>query len=144
MLLLAGFLVSSIVVFTAAQAARHPTGGMPDSARKLYALTWGVDKLSAQLAQSGQLVRFNYRVTDAELAKTLHDRASDPYLLDERAHVVLEVPVMSKVGPLRQSTPPEVGQTYWMAFSNKGNFVKPGHRVSVVIGEFRIDGLVVQ
>jgi len=29
-------------------------------------------------------------------------------------------------------------------FSNKGSVVKAGHRVSVVIGQVRIDGLVVQ
>ena len=33
---------------------------------------------------------------------------------------------------------------YWMAFSNKGGFVKPGHRVDVVIGQFKAEGLVVQ
>jgi len=31
-----------------------------------------------------------------------------------------------------------------MVFSNKGNFVKAGHRVSVVIGSIRFDGLMVQ
>jgi hypothetical protein len=30
-----------------------------------------------------------------------------------------------------------------MAFSNKGRLVKRGDRVSVVIGQFRADGLVV-
>jgi hypothetical protein len=29
-------------------------------------------------------------------------------------------------------------------FSNKGNHVKKGSRVSVVIGKFHVDGLVVQ
>jgi hypothetical protein len=117
---------------------------MPASARQFYAMTWGVDQLSAKLAESGQLVRFNYRVVDATKALPLHDRASSPYLLDEKVHAVLQVPVMEKVGPLRQSTPPEVGKSYWMVFSNKGNIVKAGHRVSVMIGEFRIDGLIVQ
>jgi hypothetical protein len=45
---------------------------------------------------------------------------------------------------LRQSMTPENGKTYWMVFSNKGNHVKAGHQVSVVIGQVRIDGLVVQ
>jgi hypothetical protein len=31
-----------------------------------------------------------------------------------------------------------------MAFSNKGRKVKPGHRVSVVIGTFKAEGLPVQ
>jgi hypothetical protein len=31
-----------------------------------------------------------------------------------------------------------------MAFSNKGRLVKHGHRVNVVIGSFRANGLVVE
>jgi hypothetical protein len=31
-----------------------------------------------------------------------------------------------------------------MVFSNKERYVKPGHRVSVVIGKFRIDNLLVE
>lgn len=124
--------------------ASRPPPGMPASARQYYLDTWGVDRLSAKLAESGQLVRFDYRVIDAAKAAPLNNRASSPQLLDERAHVVLQVPTMEKVGPLRQSMPPEAGKTYWMVFSNKGGYVKPNHRVSVVIGPVRIDGLIVQ
>ena len=38
---------------------------------------------------------------------------------------------------------PVAGKSYWMAFSNKGRLVKRGDRVTVVIGPFRADGLVV-
>jgi hypothetical protein len=31
-----------------------------------------------------------------------------------------------------------------MFFANPGGYVKPGRRVSVVIGDFRADGIVVQ
>jgi hypothetical protein len=51
---------------------------------------------------------------------------------------------MDKIGQLRQSGLPESGKTYWMVFSNKGNLVKRGHRVGVVIGEFRANGLAVE
>jgi hypothetical protein len=50
---------------------------------------------------------------------------------------------MEKIGSLRQGVPPTAGKSYWMAFSNKGRKVKRGDRVSVVIGQFRADGLVV-
>ena len=133
-----------IATASSKELGRHPAGGMPACARQYYAMTWGVDQLSAQLAESGQLVKFEYRIVDAAKAALLHDRASSPQLLDEQARAVLEVPVMEKVGPLRQSTPPMHGKSYWMAFSNKGNVVKSGHRVSVVIGSFRVDGLLVQ
>jgi len=54
------------------------------------------------------------------------------------------VPSLEKVGKLRQSSTPQSGRVYWMAFSNKGGYVKSGHRVDVVIGQFRAEGLVVQ
>jgi hypothetical protein len=121
----------------------HPAG-MPESAREYYAMTWGVDQLSAKLVESGQLVRFDYRVLDPKKAAPLNERSSSPQMYDEKAHAVLQIPTMEKVGPLRQSMTPEEGKVYWMVFSNKGNLVKPGHRVSVVIGQVRIDGLIVQ
>ena len=121
---------------------RHPAA-MPESARQFYAMTWGVDQLSAKLAESGQLVRFSYRVLDASKAKPLNERSSSPELYDEQAHVVLQVPTMEKVGPLRQSMPPENGKFYWMVFSNKGGLVKAGHRTSISIGPVRLDGLII-
>jgi hypothetical protein len=126
------------------KASRYEAGAMPAGARQYYAVTWGVDQLTVKLAESGQLVRFSYRVVDADKAQALEDKASSPSLLDEKAHAVLSIPVMDKVGPLRQSMPAETGKTYWMMFSNKGNKVRSGHRVSVVIGAIRIDGLIVQ
>jgi hypothetical protein len=117
---------------------------MPDGARAWYAQNYGVDDLSAQLTDAGALVRFSYRVVDAARAQPLQDRAAQPNMLDQASHAVLSIPVMDKVGPLRQSMPARNGMSYWMAFSNKGGPVKAGHRVSVVIGSVRIDGLIVQ
>ncbi len=113
-------------------------------ARQHYALMWGVDSLTVKSAESGEIIRFSYRVLDAEKAKALNDKKSEPALIDPRAGVKLVVPSLEKIGKLRQSSAPEPGKTYWMAFSNKGGFVKPGHRVDVVIGPFRAEGLIVQ
>jgi hypothetical protein len=149
-------LTVAIAGFAAAQAAtkspkpgphhasRYAAGGMPASARNFYVSTWGVDGLSTQLAESGQLVRFSYRVVDVALAKPLLEKISNPSLLDERAHAVLSVPTMEKVGPLRQAGKPEAGKTYWVLFSNRGGVVRAGDKVTVVVGSVRIDGLVVQ
>ncbi len=117
---------------------------MPESARNYYAQYWGIDQLSAKLMESGALVRFNYHVVDARKAQTLQDKVASPTMIDEKAKISLVVPTLEKVGPLRQAMPVENGKTYWMAFSNKGSLVKAGHRVSVVIGPVRIDGLIVE
>lgn len=137
----------------ASPAAKAPTATVPHRyrpqpeskrAREYYALIWGVDSLSVKAVESGEIIRFTYRVLDANKARVLNDKKNEPSLVDPQAGVKLVVPSLEKVGLLRQSSTPEAGKAYWMAFSNKGRYVKPGHRVNVVIGNFRADGLVVQ
>lgn len=108
-----------------------------------YRLVWGIDGLSVKSAEAGEVIRFTYQVLDANKAQMLNDKKVEPSLIDEQAHVKLVVPLMDKVGKLRQSSPPEAGKTYWMLFSNKGGHVKRGDKVNIVIGKFRADGLVV-
>jgi len=93
---------------------------------------------------SGTLVRFSYRVTDAERARSLGDKEATPHLIDPQRRVMLQVPVMEQIGQLRQTGTPVVGQEYWMVFSNKGDVVKAGDRVDVLIGTFHADGLLVE
>jgi hypothetical protein len=109
-----------------------------------YGLEWGIDSLSVKSVESGELIRFNYRVIDAAKAKPLNDKKSEPQLFDKRAGVKLVIPSLEQVGLLRQSATPEVGKVYWMAFSNKGGPVKRGDRLGVVIGKFRAVGLIVE
>jgi hypothetical protein len=123
---------------------RYRQNRVAAKARQYYSLNWGVDSLSVKSAESGEMIRFTYRVLDIDKAKVLNDKKNDPSLIDPTAGVKLVVPALEKVGKLRQSSSPEAGKMYWMAFSNKGGFVKRGHRVNVVIGDFHAEGLVVQ
>lgn len=155
--LAAGVLAGAISVSSAASSPAAPAGRaaaagarsryQPDRfagrAGKYYQLVWGIDSLTVKLAESGEVVRFSYRVLDPARAGALHDERSAPSLIDPRAGVSLVVPAMEKIGPLRQVATPEAGKAYWMAFSNKGRPVKKGDRVDVVIGPFRAQGLVV-
>jgi hypothetical protein len=109
-----------------------------------YAADGGVEGPRVQLTASGNLVRFSYRIVDPTAAKALVDRNATPYLYAQRAHALLKVPEMEQIGPLRQTGEIEVGKAYWMVFSNKGNLVKAGDRVSVIVGTYHIDGLMVE
>ncbi len=109
-----------------------------------YLMHWGVDSMVVKSVPSDQLIRFSYRVVDATKAAPLYVKEASPVLYDEKSKVSLVVPTMDKVGQLRQAGPPENGKTYWMVFSNKGNVVTRGHRVGVVIGQFRANGLAVE
>jgi hypothetical protein len=132
---------------TPAKSAGTPTRYLPNRfagrAGMYYKSVWGVDMLSVKLTESGQIVRFTWRVLDPAKAKPLSDKVAQPSLVDPQAGVSLVVPTLENIGMMRQASAPEEGKSYWMAFSNKGRVVKKGDRVNVVIGQFRADGLAV-
>jgi hypothetical protein len=128
---------------SAAPPHRYQPNRFSKRAGEYYGLIWGVDSLAVKWTESGEVIRFTYRVLDADKAKPLNDKKNEPVLIDPRAGVKLVVPSLEKVGQLRQSATPEAGKSYWMAFSNKGRLVKRGDHIDVVIGKFRAEGLVV-
>jgi len=110
-----------------------------------YEGVWGIDSLSVRWAESGEIVRFSYRVLDPQKAAPLNDKKLEPSLIDPQAGVSLVIPQVQNVGMLRQApSTTQAGKAYWMAFSNVGRRVKRGDRVNVVIGNFRAQGLVVE
>jgi hypothetical protein len=125
-------------------SVQHRQQKQSPRAGNYYTAAWGVQDLNVRYTASGNLIRFSYRVADPALAKVLADKGATPYLLGQRSRALLQVPVMEKVGPLRQSSDPLAGKEYWMVFSNKGNLVRPGDRVNVMIGAFHADGLLVE
>ena len=153
-LLLAGVIVSGILVSPAAAQSEQPTAPpvryhrqpnrFSKRATEYYGLIWGIESPSVKAVESGEIIRFTYRVLDGDKATALNDKKSEPSLIDEQAGVRLVVPALEQVGQLRQSGTPQAGRSYWMAFSNPRRSVKPGDRVTVVIGRFRAEGLVVE
>jgi hypothetical protein len=155
--LLVGLFAGSVLVATLsgqspAPAVKGPATAVPSHYRpdrfagragRYYSLVWGVDSLSVKWTESGEIIRFAYRVLDTDKAKLLNDKKLEPSLIDPQAGVKLVVPALEQVGILRQSATPEAGKVYWMAFSNKGRKVRRGDHVIVEIGQFRADGLVV-
>jgi hypothetical protein len=151
-------LTGLLAVSAPAQPVQGKEAGMPTpaagaavaqsvtSGRQATALRrlWGIDDIHVRSTASGSLIRFSYRVVDADKAAILNNKKATPYLVDEKNSLALQVPMMENVGQLRQVATPENGREYWMAFSNKGRSVKPGSRVTVIIGRLRIDGLVVE
>jgi hypothetical protein len=117
---------------------------LSEKARAYYPAAWGVDRLRTTYTSSGNLIRFSYRVVEPKLAKALGDHESTPYLYAPRTHATLQIPTMEKIGQLRQLNAAEADKEYWMVFSNKGNPVRRGDRVNVIIGKFHADGLLVE
>ena len=161
-ILYAGVLASTFLLPALAQSAevqritslaKTPSGvgvspyhlvSMPNRAKEYFQSAWGVDNMLVHRTASGNLIRFSYRVTDPVRAKVLGDDHAKPYLFGQRSRALLHIPVMEKIGQLRQTGIPVAGKEYWMVFSNKGDLVKDGDRVNVIIGSFHADGLLVE
>ena len=128
---------------TGTAAAPYADRAQSDKSREFYRATWGIDDLHLRMTSSGNLIRLSFRVTDPRLAKPLGEAVNTAYLYAPRAQVLLEVPTMEKVGPLRQQTLSEANRDYWLVFSNKGNPVHVGDRADIVIGKFHATGLII-
>jgi hypothetical protein len=105
---------------------------------------WGVEILYVRQTAAGYMLEFRYKVVDSEKAKPLFLRQTKPRLTHVESGAKLIVPTPAKTGALRNSNPPLADHTYWMFFANPGKFVQAGEHVNIEIGDFLVEGLVVQ
>ena len=110
----------------------------------LLAKKWGIRLLPLRSTAAGNMLDFRYEVLDARKSAPLFRRETKPYLLHQSSGKVLAVPNTAKVGPLRNSDTPREGKHYWMFFRNTGQLVSKGDKVTVIIGDFRVEDIVVE
>jgi hypothetical protein len=139
--LCAGVLASSGCAGTSASA---PDGGAAAPGAERF----GVEPLGIRVSAAGHLLDFRMRVLEPGKAAPLLARRSDCHLVAEKTGQVLKVARSPKIGPLRATvrTPDMVkrGRIYGALFANPGRLVRPGDTVTVVIGDFRTEHVVVQ
>ena len=127
------------------KALLRPELAIPDPAlRQALAERWGVEVYGVRRATAGLMIDFRFRVLDAAKAEPLFDSRNKPYLVRDGSDVKLPVPMGAKVGAFRPTNRGRnivADKDYYMMFANPGAYVLPGHKVSVVIGDFRVDGL---
>lgn len=99
---------------------------------------WGIQPVAVRMTARGALVDFRYRILNAEKAKAIVNRQEHPYLLDQASGVKLDVPV-SSLGSVRSTGNPIVNRNYFIMFDNSKMIVKSGSKVTVVVGEFKLD-----
>lgn len=127
------------------RAMLEPDDVIPDPAiRQELAERWGVEIYGVRQATGGMMIDFRFRVLDAAKAEPLFDSRNKAYLVKEGAEIRLPVPVGAKVGAFRPTNRGKnivSDRDYYMMFANPGSYVQPGQKVSVVIGDFKVDGL---
>jgi hypothetical protein len=109
--------------------------------------SWGVEIVGVRRSAANSILDFRYRIVDPEKALPLVDRRIDPMLIDQATGLEIEVPSTPKIGPMRQTTkygPPKKDRTYFIFFTNPGRRIQAGDEITVEIGEFRVENLVVE
>ena len=107
---------------------------------------WGVELLGIRLTAADMMLDFRFRVIDADKALPLFDHRIKPYVVADRSQIKLPVPMAAKVGAFRPTNRGKnitSDRNYYMVFGNPDRHVKQGETVTVVIGDFKVEGLVV-
>ena len=130
------------------QALMQPDAAVADAAiHKELIEKWGVEVMGVRLAARGYMMDFRFRVLDLEKALPLFDSRIKPYVIPEGTDVKLPVPAGQKVGTFRTTNRGkniQAGKDYVIMFANPDAFVKSGQKVSVVIGDFRVERLTLK
>ena len=141
------FLAALAIIWYAALpacTAAGPGGTQPESSLLSDSeKNFGIKIVSVRPTAGGQMLDLRFQVIDPEKAKAVLDKNKKAYLLDGKTGKTLPVPV-TKAGSMRQATlKPEAGRIYFILFANPNRMVKEGGSVSLLIGDFRKDGIVV-
>ena len=106
---------------------------------------WGVGEFIVRQTSAGYMLDLRYRVFDKEKARPLFSRQLRPFIIEESSGVKYGVPASPKVGFLRQA-PQHVKENkqYFLMVANPGKRIKTGDKLTLVIGDFRVEHLTVE
>jgi hypothetical protein len=109
---------------------------------------WGIQFMGLRSTAGGYMLDLRFRVVDADKAFPLLRRHVKRYVVVEKSGAVLRIPFTAKLGSMRAtvrtSNMVKTNGIYASLFANPGHHVKPGDKVSVVIGNFLADNVTVQ
>jgi hypothetical protein len=107
---------------------------------------WGVEIISLNLTAAGYMIDFRFRVHDVEKSKVFFDSRVKPYLHVAKSNAKLPVPMAAKVGAFRTTNRGnniKPNKIYYMVFGNPDAHVKSGERVTMIIGDFKAEDMIV-
>ena len=105
----------------------------------------GIEVVRIKPAANGMMLDLRYRVIDLEEARKLIKQSTPITLIEQASGTILPIPNMAKVGKLRNiPNSDDTKKLYWIFFNNPGGMVKPGNKVTLVIGDVKIKDITVE
>jgi len=95
----------------------------------------GVRITRVAVTGDGGLVDLRFTIVDPDRANALHDARTPPAVVDERTGLVVHDLLMNHA----HSGPYHAGITYYLVFTNPGNFVHRGGTVTVLLGDAQVE-----
>jgi len=139
--------VMGIILFTGCSSTPKDAVPIPtiEKPPKTIEERWGIKIKGIYLSAGGYMLDFRYQIIDPDKALPVLDMKIKPCLIDQATGVKMMVPDPPKVGQLRAHTmKPLAGKIYYIIFANPGNYIKRGRRVTVVVGEFKAENIIVE
>ena len=116
----------------------------PMTARQRISEQLGIEIVGIRLSAGDHMLDFRYKVIDPEKASLLLRRQSEVYLIDQSTGIKVSVP-RTKLGSMRQTAVhPLPNRVYFILFSNPNRLMTPGSRVTLVIGDLKVQDLVIE
>lgn len=106
---------------------------------------FGLHVEGLRLTAGGFALDLRLRVIDVDKAAAVLEASADPSAVHLKSGQRLTVPHPPRFGALRShSKAPAAGQVHFVLFGNPNRLAAAGDKVSVAMGELRLDGLTVE
>ena len=116
------------------------SGGLPaEIDQTAFEQQTGVRVVQVALSAAGGMIDLRYQVIDPDKAVIVHDLESLPAIKDEASGVLLERQWMDH--PHERNM--KMGIIYYTLLVNTGGILKPGSRVSVILGGVPLEHVVI-
>jgi hypothetical protein len=88
----------------------------------------------------GGLVDLRFKILDPQRANAMHDQGRPPAVVDEQSGLVVHELLMNHSHTGQYQT----GVTYYLIFTNPGNWIHRGSRVTVLLGNAQVEHVLVK
>jgi hypothetical protein len=106
---------------------------------------WGIEIVKLKITAAGHILDLRYRVIDPVKSFPVFDTKIKPVLLDELSGRDLSIYTAPRIGGMRQKARrPEAGRVYFILFSNPGDLVKEGNKVTLKIEDVKVEHIPVE
>lgn len=135
---------------TAGAATKPPASGRDDRTTAKAVVTerdLGIKVTALRVAGSGATLELRFYLDDPLKGHGLFDRDSPPYLLDESTGATLATsapPIPYGAGRTSSKDRGPKRRSYLLQFSGARQTARPGIRLSLVVGDVKLTGLLVE